>query len=97
MKSVPEVYRFRGFYVPERMMKSIESYIEEGRPVGDFLTAIICNDLQGAVSRADDENIGNLPAYAAYFYNEAPSKCHGSKENMKDWMNNKREGIGHEG
>lgn len=79
-------YTFRGFYIPEHMMESLECYIKHGCPVGDFLTAVLCNDLMGACGRADDENMANLPAYCAYLYNEAPAGCHGSKENVARWI-----------
>lgn len=81
-----DVYQFRDFYIPSYMMGGIERYIRKGIPPGDFLTAVICNDLAESVARADDENIANLPAYVAYFYNEAPGYCWGSKERMKEWM-----------
>ena len=76
----------KNFYIPERMMGGIERYINDKINPGDFLQAVICNDLREAVGRADDENIRNLPAYVAYFYNEAPSLCWGSKEKMEAWL-----------
>lgn len=79
-------YQFRGMYVPDRMMDGIKRYIEQGIPPGDFLTAIICNDLREACGRADDENLVNIPAFVAYFYNEAPFPCWGSVERMDAWM-----------
>ncbi len=79
------VYTFRDFYIPAYMMGGIQRYINNGIPPGDFLTAVICNDLMEAVARADDTNIRNLPAYVAYFYNEAPSLCWGSKEKFDKW------------
>jgi len=79
-------YTFRNFYIPERMMGVILRYVEHGIEPGDFLTAIITNNLSEAVMRADDENINNLPAYVAWFYNEAPAGCWGSCERMKTWM-----------
>jgi len=87
------MYTFKGFHIPKRMMGGITRYIENGIPPGDFLTAIICNDLAQAVSRADDENIANIPAYVGYFHNEAPSGCWGSYEKMGIWMKEKREEI----
>jgi hypothetical protein len=84
-------YRFRDFYIPERMLGGITRYIEDGIPPGDFLAAVICNDLAQAVSRADDENIANIPAYVGYFYNKAPSGCWGSYEKMGAWIKLKRE------
>jgi len=85
------MYEFRNFYIPERMMGGITRYIEAGIPPGDFLTAIITNDLHEAVCRADDENLINIPAYVAYFYNKAPSACWGSKEKMNQWLKEKQE------
>ncbi len=80
------MYRFRNFYIRENMMESIKAYVEEGRPVGNFLQAVICNDLKEAVGRADDENIQNIPAFVAYFYTETPMACWGSFEKMQDWL-----------
>lgn len=79
-------YEFRQFYIPARMMGGLQRYIQKGIPPGDFLTAVLSNDLSEAVARADDENVMNLPAYVAYLYNEAPGLCHGSREKMKIWI-----------
>ncbi len=86
-------YQFRGFYIPDRMMDSIRRYVDSGVPPGDFLAAIICNDLSEAVGRADDENLGNIPAFVSYFYNEAPSRCWHSRGNMLAWMAKFREAV----
>lgn len=75
-----------GFHIPDRMMRSIEAYIQKGQPVGDFLQAIICNDLREAVVRADDENIRNLPAFVYYFYQNAPSQCWGTRNHYNNWV-----------
>ena len=78
-------YVWCDFYIPERMMPGIKRYIEEGIIPGHFLQAVISNNLSEACGRADDENMKNLPAYVAYFYNEAPATCWGSKERMQSW------------
>lgn len=80
------MYRFNKFYIPERMMGGIKRYIEQGIKPGSFLCAVIHNDLREACGMADDENVMNLPAYVAYFYNEAPSQCWGSPEHMQQWI-----------
>jgi len=49
--------------------------------------AVLCNNLNEACARADDENITLLPVYVAFFYNEAPSACWGSPENVRTWLN----------
>ncbi len=79
-------YRFRDWYIPERMMPGIERYIEQHIRPGHFLSAVISNDLKDACGRADDENMTNLPAFVAYFYNEAPHPCWGSPEKMEAWI-----------
>jgi hypothetical protein len=80
------MYTFNDFYIPDHMMGAIQRYIEHGIHPGDFLRAVISNDLREAVGRADDENRRNLPAYVAYFYNEAPTGCWGSSSNYQSWI-----------
>ena len=80
------MYKFQEFYIPERMMVSIKRYIEDKCPPGGFLTAVIENNLSDAVGRADGENLRNLPAFVAYFYNKAPADCWGSPEKMNRWL-----------
>lgn len=79
-------YRFQDFFIPAYMMDDLNRYVHEHIAPGDFLQAVICNDLCEAVTRADHINMQNLPAYAAYFYNEAPRACWGSVENMDAWL-----------
>ena len=78
-------YKFREFYIPERMAGGIERYIKNGILPGEFLTAFLENDLMNALGRADSENIKNLTAYCVYFYNEAPANCYGSPKAVKAW------------
>jgi hypothetical protein len=79
-------YWFRKWGIPDYTFTGIKRYVEERKPVGGFLRAVICNDLRNACGYADDTNIENLPAYCAYFYNHAPSDCHGSVEKYKAWI-----------
>jgi len=78
-------HRIKPFYIPPRMEEDILRYIKEGIKPGEFLGAVIKNDLKSAVWHADDENMGNLPAYVAFFYNFAPGGCWGSKKNYEEW------------
>jgi len=84
-----EQYSFRTFYIPERMMHGLERYIEGHIKPGGFLSAVLKNDLRGAIEHADDENIQNLPAYIGFLYNEAPSPCWGSEKKFNNWLSNK--------
>ena len=80
------MYKFREFYIRDQMMEGIENYIKHRQVPGSFLSAIISNDLIGAVGRADDENMKNIPAFVEYFYNNAPPVCWGSEKNMNQWL-----------
>jgi hypothetical protein len=84
-------YTFRGFTISEHMMAALRRYIDEKCPVGNFLTAVLSNNLSEAVARADEENLKNLPAFVGYLYNEAPSLCWGSPERVKEWLYGDRE------
>ena len=84
-------YTFRDFYIPANMMDAVKRYIDHGIQPGSFLTGVISNNLREAVSNADDENLRNIPAYMGYFYNEAPSACWGSPEQMSQWIQSKRD------
>jgi hypothetical protein len=68
------------------MQAAIRRYVIQGVQPGDFLTAVITNDLRNAVGKADDENLPLLKLYVQWFYNEAPAPCWGSKQNMTEWL-----------
>ena len=90
MQHLNTQYKFREWYIPSRMMSGIRKYIEHGIIPGDFLQAVISNDLPGACGHADQENLANLPAYVAYFYNEASSDCWGTRNAMLAWAKMKQ-------
>lgn len=52
---------------PDLMQGAIRRYVENNIKPGDFLTAVLCNDLRTAVIRADETNLKLLPLYVAYF------------------------------
>jgi len=85
-KEEQKIYKVGEYYVPAQMMAAIQRYIKHKYPVGDFLTAVITNNLKESINRADDNNLKNLPAFVHFFYNEAPPQCWGSVENMKNWL-----------
>lgn len=68
------------------LLSTLRLYIDAGVPTGGFLRAVLANDLNEAVGRADSENIHRLPAIVAWIYNEAPSPCHGSYAAVDSWL-----------
>lgn len=72
--------------LPEHIRGGTKRYIEQGILPGDFLQAVICNNLRESFAQADDININRMFDIVSFFYNEAPSLCWGSKETMKNWI-----------
>lgn len=72
--------------IPERLMTPMRAYVEERRMPGHFLSAVICNDLANACGRADALSLTILHDIVGWFHNKAPSKCWGSPEKMKAWL-----------
>jgi hypothetical protein len=60
---------------------------------GDFLRAVLSNDLREAVGRADNDNLRTLPAIVGYVYNELPGNCHGSPEIVAEWAERHRDRL----
>ena len=75
--------------IPAHMQEAIMRYIFDRVKPGDFLTAVLENNLQKAVGHADEENIRLLGTYVQFFYNQAPASCSGSPAAVKDWLTGK--------
>ena len=60
------------------MLEAIFRYAFYGVPVGDFLQAVIKNNLREACGRADYKNLHALPEIVKVFYNYCPAGCWGS-------------------
>lgn len=65
---------------------AIDAYAKEGYPVGDFLQAVLSNDLRDAFGRADDDNLRDLHEIVRYCWWDIPGDCWGSREKVRDWL-----------
>lgn len=72
--------------LPEHLRPGLRAYLVERQPVGAFLRAVLVNDLQGAVSRADDESYPALREIVAFVHMHAPAHSHGSFEAYTAWI-----------
>ncbi len=74
--------------IPKHMRGALEAYVQRGQPPGDFLRAVLCNDLVGAVERADGINMERMYDWACTLYNELPSRpnCWGSPAAVEKWI-----------
>jgi len=71
--------------VREIIWQRLIEYGQTGCPVGDFLTAVLENNLKEAVLRADRENLLEIHTIVMFCYNELPGPCWGSPEKVKEW------------
>ena len=74
------------YTIPDHMGPGLLNYANYGRKPGDFLTAVLENDLMEAFIRADDHNRKNMLAYCSYLYANMPSSCRGSKDIVAKWL-----------
>lgn len=81
------ISRYPGEYaqIPEHLMKGMVDFVMRGRVPGDFLTAVIENNLSGAIGRADLQSLSCIKVIVRWFYNIAPGDCWGSPEKLSDW------------
>ncbi len=76
-------------WIPDHMWDGMREWIENGVPQGDFLMAVLSNDLKEACGRADNINQRRLFQYCQFLYNAAPSACWGSPEQVAWWRERK--------
>lgn len=83
---VDAVLYLRDNTIEQRFKESIDRYVEDRRPTGGFLRAVLENDLVKAVGRADTGALWNLKSIVNYIYNEIPGDCWGDKSKVKKWL-----------
>ncbi len=72
--------------LPKHMREPAQLYIEEGYPVGDFLTAVLRNRFVEAIGSADIINSHHFKEWARWLHNEVPIDAWGSAEKMHVWQ-----------
>jgi hypothetical protein len=82
-----EIMDFEESGIPDRIWPGLTYWVKFGIWPGDFLSAVIVNDLRGAVGRADAQNIRLLHNYIRALYNDVPHHCWGSPEIASAWHN----------
>lgn len=85
-----EKFDWFGVTIPEHGKDGLLLYVTRGIPPGNFLTAVLSNDLKEACARADQENAFALQAYVGFLYNHCPASCWGSKEKVNAWIDSHR-------
>lgn len=71
--------------LPVRVRLGMRRYVEQGISPGEFLTAVIENNLVMAVAHADDINFPRIKDFKEFLYNEMPTASWGSKKKRLAW------------
>ena len=71
--------------IPSAIKEAIDQHVLTGQICGSFTTAVLENDLRGAVGHADETSFAHLHDIVSYCYNKIPGNCWGSKERVKEW------------
>ena len=63
--------------VPESIRQSLCDYVHYGVPTGDFLRAVLRDNLFDSVMQADRNSLASLAAICRYISNAVPLCCYG--------------------
>lgn len=81
-------YRARGLpFELGELEAMLERYVVDRTHPGDFLMAVLCNDLREAFGRADTRNIDRMFNIVQFCYNVLPAGSWGSPEKVQAWLN----------
>lgn len=83
--------RFDYSLIPADTMADLNRYVNEGVPTGDFLRAVLENNLAMAYERADARNAPYIGHLVGYVFNHVPSSCWGDHKKVAVWI--KRRGL----
>lgn len=72
--------------IPLETFEALKNYVMNHRDPGGFLTAVLSNDLMGAMLRGSPESLSALPIITGYIYNACPGSCWGSLDAVRSWV-----------
>lgn len=70
----------------EYIKEALDRYVRDKTPPGDFLYAVLINNLAESFGRADEQNRHDMFDIVMYVYNHIPHTCWGSPEKVKKWL-----------
>lgn len=66
--------------------ESLDMYHLHHRPCGQFLEAVLANNLLAVISHADESTLSNLAEIVRYVYSHLPGECQGSYPRVTAWI-----------
>lgn len=73
--------------IPGHIRDGVREHCLSGRPNGSFVTAVLSNDLMGAVSHGDPNSIAGLKGIVQFLHNYGPQGCWGTPAKAQEWKN----------
>ena len=70
----------------EYLEPALDNYLIHGIQPGSFMTAVLCNDLHGAINRADSGNLINFALVCNEIIHRCPPDAFGSEQHVRDWI-----------
>lgn len=83
-----QIDKMTEYGIPEYMQGGLIRYFTNQIPPGDFLTAVLENDLMEVFGRADSTNKQVMHSYCMWLYNQAPGRPNGwgSRKAVSQWL-----------
>ncbi len=72
--------------LPEHLRGGFQRYIENHVEPGQFIRAVLENNLMEAFGRADAICLASMFQIVGFVYNEMPGVSHGSPEKVTAWL-----------
>jgi len=77
--------KYEEYGLPPHMLPGLEGHVENGRPTGDFLSALLENNLRLTVGLADERNQAKILQWVRFCHNWLPAGCWGSSRAVAEW------------
>lgn len=72
--------------IPQTTIDEVMRYKNDHTLPGGFLLEVLKNDLHGAVTRADMDNLRALREITMLVWDELPQTAHGSTTKVAEWI-----------
>ncbi len=82
---------------PIHILNAIDDYVRTHTPRGNFVMAVLENNLTSAFFLADDESMAGLRDILLYVHWEIPGSCHGSEDKVRAWLAKRESAFAREG
>lgn len=71
---------------PSHIQEALLDYANNRHEHGHFVTAVLENNLEGAVVYADERNLPVLPHIVAFTWEHVPREAWGSPQKVSAWL-----------